>query len=70
MKKKHERLEKQSSFHKVELDLKLFIDTHSKMVQGKTVEPKIVNNLLGGIINIFKQSVLKLSRGRTLMFSR
>lgn len=57
MKKKHEGIEKQNSFNKVELDLKLLIDTHSKLVQGKTIEPKIVNTLLlGGIVNILYQS--------------
>ena len=57
LKKKYERIEKPTSFQKVELDLKLLIDTHSKLVSGKLVEPQIVNTLLlGGILNILSQS--------------
>ena len=57
MKKKYERNEKTKSFQKVDLDLKLLIDTHSKLVNGKLVEPQIVNTLLlGGILNILCQS--------------
>ena len=57
MKKKYEHIEKQKSFHKVDLDLKLLMDTHSKLVNGKNVETNIVNTLLlGGIVNILCQS--------------
>ena len=57
MKKKYEPVKKQKSFHKVELDLKLLMDTHSQLVNGKKVETNIVNTLLlGGIVNILCQS--------------
>jgi len=50
-------LRQKKSFKKVELDLKLLLDTHNKLVNGKTVEPKVVNTLLlGGILNILCQS--------------
>ena len=35
IKKKYEHIEKKKSFHKVELDLKLLMDTYSKLVNVK-----------------------------------
>ena len=52
-----EGVAQKNSFKRVELDLKLLLDTHNKLVNGKTVEPKVVNTLLlGGIVNILCQS--------------
>ena len=57
LKKKYENKEKQKTFQRVELDLKLLIDTQNKLVSGKSVEPNVVNTLLlGGITNILCQS--------------
>ena len=59
LKKKYEDRESKKTFQKVELDLKLLIDTHKKLASGNSVEPKVVNTLLlGGIANILCQSEL------------
>ena len=57
MKKKLEASRKKPNFDKVELDLKLMIDTHKKLVEGCKVDSTVVNVLImGGIVNILSQS--------------
>ena len=41
---------------KVDVDLKLMVETHAKLAKGLQVDPKVVSNLLlGGVINILHQ---------------
>ena len=46
LKRKYEPKQKPRTFQRVELDLKLLQDTHNKLMQGISVDPKVVNNLL------------------------
>ena len=56
-KKKHETIGKQKTFPRIDLDMKLLIDTHEKLASGRPVEPNIVNILLlCGIQNVLCQS--------------
>ena len=58
IKKKTEGASKKK-FHlqKIELDLKMMVDTHKKLVNGSQVDTKVVNTLLfGGVVNILHQS--------------
>ena len=52
--KKHEEtLPKKRNFEKVEVDMKMMIDIHKKLVKGSPIEPQTVNALLlNGIITI------------------
>ena len=57
MNKKNETIKKQSNFEKVQLDFKVMVETHRKLLKGDQVEPKLVNTLLiGGVLNILNQS--------------
>ena len=57
LKRKYEPKQKPRTFQRVELDLKLLQDTHNKLMQGISVDPKVVNNLLlAGITNILYES--------------
>ena len=57
IKEKHETSNKKSNFEKVELDLKLMVDTHKKLISGSQVDPNVVNTLLlGGVVNILSHS--------------
>ena len=59
LKKKHEASEKKRQFRRVELDLNLLRDTHTKLANGNRVDHNVVNILLlGGITNILSQSEL------------
>ena len=54
---KLEANKKIANFKKVDLDLKLMVETHNKLIQGTQVDPKTVNILvIGGVINILSQS--------------
>ena len=57
LKKKHEAVERQRTFSRVEIDFRLLKDTHEKLINGNKVDANIVNILLlGGINNILSQS--------------
>ena len=57
LKKKHEAVERQRTFGRVEIDFRLLKDTHEKLINGNKVDANIVNILLlGGINNILSQS--------------
>ena len=66
MKKKHEHIEKQKSFQKVELDLTLFMDTHRQLINGKSVESKVVSTLLLGGICQSEEFDDAIERGKVL----
>ena len=57
MKKQNETSKKKTNFERVDLDLKMMIETHRKLVSGTPVDSTAVNVLLlGGIVNILNQS--------------
>jgi len=57
MKAKQKATEKPKTFKPVELDFKLLRDTHDKLVNGKPVEPQVMNILLlSGITNVLCHS--------------
>ena len=57
LRKANEAKIKKSNFEKVELDLKLMVDTHKKLLSGSQVDPEVVNTLLlGGVVNILIHS--------------
>ena len=59
LKKKHEASEEKRQFRRVELDLNLLRETHTKLANGNRVDHNVVNILLlGGITNILSQSEL------------
>ena len=56
MKKQKETSKKKTNFERVDLDLKMMIETHRKLVSGTPVDSTAVNFLsLGGIFNILNQ---------------
>ena len=52
----HERINKQKTVPKIEVDLKKMVEIHDKLSKGANIDPKVVSGLLlSGIINILKQ---------------
>jgi hypothetical protein len=49
----HDRINKQKTVPKIEVDLKKMVEIHDKLSNGANIDPKVVSSLLlSGIVNI------------------